>query len=120
MAKYYYDTGEQKEGPVTGEELLQLRAEGKISGDTWVRKADSATWRHLSQTDLREEEDAVANPSLWQILRRFCPPSTLIILCCVLIVFCVLMFGALSYLLPVLWPIIPVLVIFWLLSRLTK
>ena len=59
---YYYDTGELKKGPVSGNELVRLRSAGEISGDTWVRKANSSTWRRLADVDLREEEEEEATP----------------------------------------------------------
>ena len=36
--KFIYDNGEEKLGPVTGRELLRLRAEGEIEDNTWVRQ----------------------------------------------------------------------------------
>ena len=61
--KFFYDTGEQKVGPVTGDRLVQLRAAGEIDDSTWVRRADSSTWRPLGSVNLREEEEREANPS---------------------------------------------------------
>ena len=83
--KYFYDTGEEKLGPVTGNELVQLRAAGQIDNKTWVRREDSETWRPLGSVDLREEEYEEANPSLWKLLTRHMPVSRLILLVAVLV-----------------------------------
>lgn len=114
--KYFYDTPQGKVGPVSGEDLVRLRAAGEISGDTWVRRADSSTWRHLSKTDLREEEEAAANPSLWNLLRRHVPISTLLILAVVAVVFIMILVGLAS----ILWPVLLVLLVLWLLSLALK
>lgn len=68
--KFYYDTGEEKIGPVSGEDLLRLRASGDISNDTWVRRADSSTWRPLHSVNLHKEEENLRNPSLMTILKK--------------------------------------------------
>lgn len=67
---FYYDNGSEKIGPVSGEELVELRAQGRINDETWVRRDDNGTWRPLGTVDLSAEEDEVANPSLWTILCR--------------------------------------------------
>lgn len=111
--KYYYDTPQGKIGPVSGEDLVRLRAAGEIDGDTWVRRAESATWRHLAQIDLRKEEEAEANPGFWRILRRHVPLSTLLIMAAVAVVFIMLLVGLAS----VMWPVLLVFLVLWLLSR---
>ena len=68
--KFYYDTGEEKVGPVSGEDLLRLRASGDISDETWVRRSDSATWRPLHSVNLNEEEEKLRNPGLFKILKQ--------------------------------------------------
>ena len=55
--KFYYDTGTEKVGPVSGADLVRLRASGTITDQTWVRRADNNTWRPLSTVNLREEEE---------------------------------------------------------------
>ncbi|MBR1979627.1 MAG: DUF4339 domain-containing protein [Akkermansia sp.] len=114
--KYFYDTPQGKVGPVSGEDLVRLRAAGEIDGDTWVRRENSSTWRHLSKMDLRKEEEAEANPSFWTMLRRHVPLSTLIIFVALAIVFVMLLVGLAS----VLWPVLLVLLVLWLLSRALK
>ncbi len=111
--KYFYDTGEEKLGPVTGNELVQLRAAGQIDNKTWVCREDSETWRPLGSVDLREEEYEEANPSLWKLLTRHLPLSRIILLVAVLVVFVLLVLGVLS----VAWPFILLVLVVWLLHR---
>lgn len=111
MAKYYYDTGESKVGPVTGNELVRLRAAGEIAPDTWVRRADSQTWRPLSQTDLREEEEQEANPSLWRFFLRHVSLGNIILLAALLIVALAFIIGIISYAYPVVIGIIILLLL---------
>lgn len=114
--KFYYDTGEQKVGPVTGNRLVQLRAAGEIADDTWVRRADSSTWRPLSSVDLREEEEQEANPSLWRLLRRSFSWQSLLLLLAILIIFITLAVGFIS----LAWPFLLVLLVLWLLNRISR
>ncbi len=109
--RYYYDTGEEKVGPVRGDELLELRASGRLSGDTWVRAADSSTWRPLASVDLREEEEEAANPSLWKLLTRHVSPRSLILGGAVLLVF----LAVLIFFVSAMWPLLMVLLLVWLL-----
>ncbi|MDO5473215.1 MAG: DUF4339 domain-containing protein [Akkermansia sp.] len=111
--KYYYDTGEEKIGPVTGNELVQLRAAGQIDNSTWVRREDSSTWRPLGSTDLREEEQEEANPSLWKLLTRNLSTGNIILLISVVVVLVLLVLGVLS----VAWPFVLVAVAVWILAR---
>lgn len=111
--KYFYDTGEEKLGPVTGNELVQLRAAGQIDNKTWVRREDSETWRPLGSVDLREEEYEEANPSLWKLLTRHLPLSRIILLVAVLLVFLLLVLGVLT----VAWPFVLLVLAVWLLHR---
>lgn len=111
--KYYYDTGEEKIGPVTGNELVQLRAAGRIDNKTWVRREDSSTWRPLGSTDLREEEEEEANPSLWKLLTRNVSTGQLVLFGAVAVVGIMLILGVLS----VAWPFILVAVAVWMLAR---
>ncbi len=108
--KYYYDDGENKVGPVSGEDLLRLRASGSLSDDTWVRSEKSATWRPLASVDLREEEAEARNPSFWKILRRHMPLRSIILLVAVLVVFVV---AGIAFV-GVFWPVLLVLFFFWL------
>lgn len=114
--KYFYDTGEEKIGPVSGNDLVQLRAAGRISNDTWVRRADSSTWRPLSGVDLREEEEAEANPSLWKLLLRAFSWQSILLFIALAFIFIALIGG----LLTIAWPLFLVLLIFWLLNRISK
>lgn len=116
VRKFYYDTGEEKVGPITGHDLLRLRAEGSIADDTWVRRADSATWRHLSEVDLRKEEEEEVNPSLWRLLTRHMSWSGLLLFVAVVIVLGTLFVGLVS----VAGPLLLIFLIIWLLSRLVK
>jgi len=111
--KYYYDTGEEKVGPVTGGDLVSLRAQGEISDETWVRRDGSETWRPLASVNLKEEEEEAANPSLWRILTRHLPWSSIILGVAVTIVLVALLIGVIRFA----WPVLLVLFIFWLLSR---
>lgn len=114
--RYYYDTGKNKIGPVTGADLLQLRAEGEIDGDTWVRREDSATWRPLSRTDLSREEEEENNPGFWALLRRILPLRYIIFLTLALLALLALAVGLLS----VAWPFFLGLFLFWLILRAMK
>ncbi len=102
---YYYDTGERKVGPVSGEDLLRMRATGELSGDTWVRVSTSSTWRPLAAVDLREEEEEARNPSLWKILTRNLSLRSILLLAALFVVFIV---GAVLFL-KVFWPVLLVL-----------
>ncbi len=113
---YYYDTGESKKGPVSGNDLVQLRAAGQIGEDTWVRKADSSTWRRLADVDLREEEEQEANPSLWRLFARAFGWRTLALFIAVMVVIIALAIGVLSFA----WPIILVLILVWALQRISR
>ncbi len=113
---YYYDTGELKKGPVDGDELVQLRSAGEIDDDTWVRKADSSTWRRLGDVDLREEEEREANPSLWRLLTRTFGWRTLVLSIAIMVVVIALAIGVLSFA----WPIILVLILVWALQRISR
>lgn len=111
--KYFYDTGEEKVGPVSGNELVQLRAAGQIDNKTWVRRDDSETWRPLGAVNLRAEEEEEANPSLWRLLTRHMPVSQIILIVSVIVVLVVLLLGVLS----VAWPFILVALVVWFLAR---
>ncbi|MBR3925757.1 MAG: DUF4339 domain-containing protein [Akkermansia sp.] len=111
--KYFYDTGEEKIGPVTGNDLVQLRASGQIDNKTWVRRDDSETWRPLGAVNLREEEEEEANPSLWRLLTRHMSVSQIILIVSVIVVLAVLLLGVLS----VAWPFILVALAVWFLAR---
>ena len=113
---FYYDTGESKKGPVSGNDLVRLRAAGEISDDTWVRKANSSTWRRLVDVDLREEEEQEANPSLWRLFARTFGWRTLVLFIAVMVVIIALAIGVLSFA----WPIILVLILVWALQRISR
>lgn len=103
--KYYYDTGEEKLGPISGEELYVKLQRGEISPEVWVRMEDSETWRKLKDTDLREAEEAVRNPGLWKVLSQLLTSKGFLIVAAFLLV----MMMAAGTLLYYLWPILPVL-----------
>ncbi len=114
--KYYYDTGEAKVGPVDGEELLRLRASGKLAADTWVRAADSSTWRPLASVDLRREEDEAANPGLWKLLLRHIPLSSLILGVAVFVV----VVAMLVFFIGAFWPLILAMALVWMLMSIVR
>ncbi len=109
--KYYYDTGEEKVGPVSGDDLLRLRATGELADDTWVRAADSSTWRPLASVDLREEEAEAANPSLWKLLLRHVSLPSLILAVAVLIV----VVAVLIFFIGAFWPLLLAFGLVWVL-----
>lgn len=111
--KFFYDTGEEKVGPVTGNELVRLREQGAISDATWVRRADSETWRPLAGVNLQEEEEEERNPGLWSLLTRNLGLGRLLMIIAVGVVFVALLAGVVS----VLWPVLLVIPLLWLLSR---
>ncbi len=108
--KYFYDDGENKVGPVSGEDLLRLRASGTLSDETWVRSEKSSTWRPLASVDLREEEQEAAHPSFWKILRRHMPLSSVVMILALLVVFVV----AAVLFVGVFWPVLLVLLFVWM------
>lgn len=111
--KYFYDNGEEKIGPVSGADLVRLRAGGDIGDDTWVRRADSSTWRPLASVNLREEEEELRNPGLLTLLRRSGLLGPLLLFILGLGVFIVVAVG----LLQIMWPVLLVLFILWIFSR---
>ncbi len=109
--QYYYDTGEKKVGPVSGDDLLRLRASGELAEDTWVRAENSSTWRPLASVDLRKEEQEAANPSLWKLLLRHVPLSSLLLGVAVLVV----LVAVFIFFIGAFWPVLLALVLVWLL-----
>lgn len=118
--KFIYDNGEEKLGPVTGRELLRLRAEGEIDDNTWVRPAESRTWRPLRHTDLREEKKKEASSgmigSLWRMLVSHMSFKMMLVLGLVVVVLLAMLVVAGVYL----WPLFLVLFMIWLLGRLIQ
>ena len=114
--QFYYDTGEEKVGPVSGEDLVRLRASGDISDETWVRRADSSTWRPLHTVNLREEEEEVRNPGLFTILKNSGMLGPLLIILLGLVLFIVITIGAIK----LFWPVLLVLFVIWLFSKALK
>ncbi len=82
--KFYYNTGEEKVGPVTGQDLVRLLQEGSIQNDTWVRRAESATWRPLANIDLRQEEKKEKVRSFWSKIWESLSPAAIIGIICFL------------------------------------
>ncbi len=110
---FYYDVEGKELGPVSGRELLNLRARGAIAADTWVRREDSDTWRPFRSVDLREEErkERAAGPLrlLLRMLLRNRGPKTLVVTLLVLFV----MLAMLAMAAVFLWPLLLVLLV-WL------
>lgn len=100
--KFYYDAGGEKLGPVTGQELLYLRAEGKIDNNTWVRAEGSQTWRPFSSVNLKEEREKAATAGIWRRLFRNVSPGILLVTGLVLFSMLVLAVVAVVYA----WPLI--------------
>lgn len=117
--RYFYDNGEEKVGPVSGEDLLRLCSEGEIDGDTWVRRDSSRTWRPLRSVDLREEEEELRNPSLLRLLWRGVMKLgfwRLLSALMMLLIFA-LVLASMAYFL---WPVLLVVVLLWLFMRLGR
>lgn len=114
--QFFYDTGAEKVGPVSGEDLVRLRASGEISDDTWVRRADSSTWRPLHTVNLSEEEEEIRNPGLFTLLKNSGLLGPLLVIIIGLILFIAITIGAIK----LFWPVLLVLFIIWLLSKALK
>lgn len=114
--KFYYDTGTEKVGPVSGADLVRLRATGEINNETWVRRADNNTWRPLHTVNLAEEEEEERNPGLLTILKRSGLLGPVLIVLLGLVLFIIIAIGAIK----VFWPVLLVLFIFWLLAKALK
>ena len=114
--RFYYDTGAEKVGPVTGADLVRLRATGEINDETWVRRADSSTWRPLHTVDLHAEEEEERNPGLFTVLRRSGLLGPVLIFLLGLVLFIVIAVGAIK----VFWPFLLLVFIFWLLAKALK
>ena len=111
--QFYYDTGSEKIGPVSGTDLVRLRASGEINDDTWVRRADNNTWRPLHSVNLSEEEEEERTPGLFTLLRRSGLLGPVLAIILGLVFFIVLTIGAIQ----LFWPVLLVLFIFWLLAK---
>ncbi len=114
--KYYYDTGEEKIGPVTGQDLLRLLSAGRIQRDTWVRREDSSTWRQMENVDLSAEKKREQTMGFWATLWRSLPLSAIFGLLCafIFIVVILLLLGGL------IWTFLPfflALFAIWLIYR---
>lgn len=115
--KFYYDTGEEKLGPIKGLELLELHAQGVITDDTWVRRDDSQTWRKMADADLREEREEAARPkSIWQILWSQLTVSSIITILCVLVIIAAICYMGFVFL-KAFWPILLLLIVVWMVYR---
>lgn len=117
--KYFYDDGEEKLGPVHGGDLLQLLSEGKITRDTWVRRAESSTWRRLADTDLKKAEESEKRKSFWRLLWRQMTPATIFGIIALILFIVGLLFAGIM-LLKVLGPFILVLLFAWMVMRVFK
>ncbi len=114
--KFYYDTGTEKVGPVSGNDLVRLRASGEINDETWVRRADSETWRPLHTVDLSDEEEEERNPGLFAILSRSGLLVPALIMLAGLVIFLVLAVGAIQ----LFWPVLLVIFVIWVFSKALK
>lgn len=111
--RFYYDTGEEKIGPVSGEDLLRLQASGEIDSNTWVRSEKSQTWRPMHSVNLKEEEEELRNPSLLKLLLRSASWQTIFMAVAIGVILLALLVGAVS----ILWPLLIVLLAIWLINR---
>ncbi len=111
--KFYYDTGEEKGGPVSGFDLLKLRHQGVINDNTWVKEGKSSTWHKLTAVNLSKEEKEAANPSFFHILTHHLSLSTIILFVAVLAVLLVLFVGIFW----VAWPFFLLAPVLWLIAR---
>lgn len=100
--RFYYNVDGEKYGPVTGQQLLYLRAEGRISNDTWVRAEDSQTWRPFVNVNLRAERKKASSRSL--LFRMLQGASPRVWICLAVLLFCILLF--LYILLKYAWPLL--------------
>ncbi len=114
--KFYYDTGEEKIGPVTGQDLVRLLQQGEIQEDTWVRRAESSTWRQLANVDLREEQQREKARSFWSNLWASLPPGAIVGLICLLI-FALAAIFLIGSLVVSFFPYIIAILVVWLLYR---
>lgn len=111
--QFYYDTGSEKIGPVSGADLVRLRATGEINDETWVRRADNNTWRPLHTVNLSQEEEEERNPGLFTILKRSGLLGPLLIFLLGLVLFIVFAVGAIK----LFWPVLLVIFFIWLLNK---
>ncbi len=114
--KFYYDIDGEKHGPVTGQELLYLRAGGKIDGKTWVRAENSQTWRPFDSVDLSAERKQQASAGILSQLFRNIPLGTKIAIGLVLLIILVLLVIAIKFL----WPILLVILAIAMFSHIIK
>lgn len=114
--KFYYDTGTEKVGPVTGSDLVRLRASGEITDETWVRRADKNTWRPLHTVNLSEEEEEERNPGLFTVLKRSGLLVPALMMLAGLVIFLVLAVGAIQ----LFWPVLLVIFVVWVFSKALK
>ena len=111
--KFYYDTGTEKVGPVSGNDLVRLRASGEITDETWVRRADNNTWRPLHTVNLSEEEEEERNPGMFTVLKRSGLLVPALFMVVGLVIFLVLAIGAIQ----LFWPILLFIFIVWLFTK---
>lgn len=114
--RFYYNVDGEKYGPVTGQRLLTLRAEGRISNDTWVRAENSQTWRPFVNVNLREERKKVSSRSL--LFRLLQGSSLRVWICLAVLLFAFLLF--LIFLLKYAWPLLFMLIVMYAISQYIK
>lgn len=117
--QFYYDAGTEKIGPVKGVDLVQLAKEGLITPDTWVRRAESSTWRRFADLDLTKEREMEQKRSFLRALWQQLTPAHLVgILCLLLFLGGILTVGVMA--LKVLWPLVLALIFFWWIMRVLR
>ncbi len=117
--EFYYDTGEEKIGPISASELLLLHQQGTITADTWVRRGDSSTWRRYADTDLRRERQIEKRKSFWRLLWQQMTPGTIFgAICLICFIGGVLTLGVFA--LKFLWPVLLFLLVFWWMNKAIK
>ena len=105
--RFFYDVDGEKLGPVTGQELLYLRAEGRIDNNTWVRAEDSQTWRPFGHVNLKEERKKAASRSILSQLLRGASPRVWFCIAVLGLALLLLLFMVVAYA----WPILLMLVL---------
>lgn len=117
---FYYDVEGKELGPVSGRELLNLRARGAIDADTWVRRADSETWRPFRSVDLKEEERKERAAGPWRMAMRMLLHNrggrAMLVSLLVLFVLVVMLVAAAIFF----WPLFLLLLVWVLISRVIR
>lgn len=117
--RFYYDSGTEKLGPISGAELLRLLASGEVTRETWVRRENSTTWRPLASIDLSKEQEQEKKRTVRRALWNSLSPTAILGIICLLAFLVALIYvGILAV--QLLWPIILVVIIASLIMRVMK